>query len=102
MRYPYNVFLRTPDGWLASAALVYGAVALVSGMALAKEGGRYGFVSGADARILGFLFFSAALGYFAWVQWRANTSWKAKMLMRVSLISFCAVLIGYLWKAFAS
>ena len=102
LRYPYNVLLKTADGWFVTAVSFYGAFGLVTGFAFAKEGGRYVLVSGTDGRILGFLFLSAAVGYFSWIGWRANASWKAKITMRVSLVAFVGVLTTYLWRAFAS
>ena len=102
LRYPYNIYLKTADGWVAGAALLYGAFATFSGLAVGRAGGRYAVVSGSDARVIGFLFMSAAIGYFAWTDWRATTSWKAKMMMWGSLLAFCAVLALFIWRAFAS
>jgi hypothetical protein len=97
VRYPYNILWRYPSGWLIVAFFAYGAFAFATGIAYANVGGGKHLVYGVDARILGFLFLSAALGWVAFLDWKANRLWKMKVVMLCSLATFLVVCGGYLF-----
>lgn len=98
MRHPYNLLVRTLDGWLAGLAFAYGAFAVITGLAIGTEGRRHFLVIGGHSLIQGALFILASLSYCAWFVWRNTGSWKAKISMRWSIAIFCIVLAIYLWK----